>query len=233
MKSPLFQQVLTWNDKYLDYEIETADVAILTTALPPMLETTSKKPCCHACYRLDRFNLVIEVLVVSSFPALGVRPRAWIGFNLVIEVLVVSRLKYHFRLKSHLHSFNLVIEVLVVSRALRSPSRKRCMSCFNLVIEVLVVSSWTFWHGIRKGVVSKWFQSRNRGTCCFKKIVTCRCSLEFLFQSRNRGTCCFKNYNGGLRRASHASFNLVIEVLVVSRWRSKSLAAVNGFVSIS
>ena len=74
-----------------------------------------------------RFNLVIEVLVVSSyfqaFNDVTVHCQVF-SFNLVIEVLVVSSL---------LASFNLVIEVLVVSR---------CRACgrFNLVIEVLVVS---------------------------------------------------------------------------------------------
>ena len=61
-------------------------------------------------------------------------------FNLVIEVLVVSsdrrrKSEGHFR-----QSFNLVIEVLVVSSLLRVVECLGSLECFNLVIEVLVVS---------------------------------------------------------------------------------------------
>ena len=38
-----------------------------------------------------------------------------------------------------------------------------------------------------------------------------------MFQSRNRGSCRFKAVSGGRIVACHDSFNLVIEVLVVSR----------------
>ena len=85
------------------------------------------------------------------------------------------------------------------------------------------------------------FQSRNRGTCRFKIIVVCRQVRMHGFQSRNRGTCRFKCHNGNFQRdpllfqsrnrgtcrfkerlpafrktCRTYSFNLVIEVLVVS-----------------
>ena len=68
------------------------------------------------------------------------------GFNLVIEVLVVSSIQYR--------------------KSLPCPTTIR----FNLVIEVLVVSSTN--NRIRvKPVITRQFQSRNRGTCRFKLVM--------------------------------------------------------------
>ena len=111
------------------------------------------------------FNLVIEVLVVSSQVKSATPQIIRDGFNLVIEVLVVSRVmnRKGYRYRLAFQSRN------------RGSCRFKCrlaprvrvgyLDCFNLVIEVLVVSS--------KGCEREYawlgkFQSRNRGTCRFK-----------------------------------------------------------------
>ena len=86
-------------------------------------------------------------------------------FNLVIEVLVVSSRRSDTGRSEDNTSFNLVIEVLVVSSTCVAALRKVLVSGFNLVIEVLVVSSvdcgvYPHMHAM--------FQSRNRGSCRFK-----------------------------------------------------------------
>ena len=113
------------------------------------------------------------------------------GFNLVIEVLVVSSWCNAQVLFSQCHCFNLVIEVLVVSSEDRAGIGEE-QQCFNLVIEVLVVSSWI---GIDIGDAAIEFQSRNRGSCRFK-YLKCQGVISIRqigeFQSRNRGSCRFK-----------------------------------------
>ena len=113
-----------------------------------------------------RFNLVIEVLVVSriiSFSSTSVSTlfqsrnrgtcrfkkllnllmvQALFRFNLVIEVLVVSRSPVKDDYEGVSNCFNLVIEVLVVSRQKSAGGQLYTISGFNLVIEVLVVSSF-------------------------------------------------------------------------------------------
>ena len=66
------------------------------------------------------FNLVIEVLFVSSCPLQN--PDTFIScrFNLVIEVLFVSSSGFFLRAAME-RSFNLVIEVLFVSSGLGDP----------------------------------------------------------------------------------------------------------------
>ena len=92
-----------------------------------------------ACDR-HRFNLVIEVLVVSRAKSHSAIPDLS-SFNLVIEVLVVSSHLAPRHCHCHNCGFNLVIEVLVVSRT-QHPRRVQLRGVrFNLVIEVLVVSS--------------------------------------------------------------------------------------------
>ena len=117
-------------------------------------------------------------------------------------------------------SFNLVIEVLVVSSTLRPPelftinlfqSRNRGTCRFKTdVIEYVKVIEYMF-------------QSRNRGTCRFKskerQFVTIK---HILFQSRNRGTCRFKRFRDTQSDSLWHRFNLVIEVLVVSRYQRAS-----------
>ena len=85
---------------------------------------------------------------------------------------------------------------------------------FNLVIEVLVVSRFRL---LPKSERVALFQSRNRGTCRFKLENYGQTFHVVLFQSRNRGTCRFKPMNLSSRAYRLTSFNLVIEVLVVSR----------------
>ena len=138
-------------------------------------------------------------------------------------------------IRTHPHSdvacFNLVIEVLVVSSYLSSHHGTRYISCFNLVIEVLVVSSGHApKHCCRSGM---------RFNLVIEVLVVSSISppaikdLTLSFQSRNRGTCCFKSRACASSVSSKSSFNLVIEVLVVSRRRSTAAASNDSIVSIS
>ena len=68
--------------------------------------------------------------------------QALFRFNLVIEVLVVSRSPVKDDYEGVSNCFNLVIEVLVVSRQKSAGGQLYTISGFNLVIEVLVVSSF-------------------------------------------------------------------------------------------
>ena len=112
------------------------------------------------------FNLVIEVLVVSSTCVAALRKVLVSGFNLVIEVLVVSSPEKTAISQTCLtHGFNLVIEVLVVSSLLFRSWQGWLALCFNLVIEVLVVSSLANEVAAASAAM---FQSRNRGSCRFK-----------------------------------------------------------------
>ena len=93
-------------------------------------------------------------------------------FNLVIEVLVVSRRQLDAGCTAEeAEGFNLVIEVLVVSRLSTGYPLKARISCFNLVIEVLVVSSSDDGSASQAYSVAV-FQSRSRGTCRFKSPCT-------------------------------------------------------------
>ena len=189
------------------------------------------------------FNLVIEVLVVSSPESTNSKPNGNPSFNLVIEVLVVSsrlsgvgihresqfqsRNRGSCRFKAlnlanttveAFGSFNLVIEVLVVSSKYDVLIAVTGL-CFNLVIEVLVVSSLGAVDGGGAGLGKLWFQSRNRGSCRFKhsflplKVVMMR-RFNLVIEVLVVSRMTFQHCK---RQAKHTSFNLVIEVLVVSR----------------
>ena len=118
--------------------------------------------------------------------------------------------------------------------------------CFNLVIEVLLISR----KGARLNTSPCFttFQSRNRGSFDFKaRYLGISEKMMFSFQSRNRGSFDFKVFGGGIveRRRSkfqsrnrgsfdfkpiqphkhnsrYTRFNLVIEVLLISRKRFRS-----------
>ena len=90
------------------------------------------------------------------------------------------------------------------------------MKCFNLVIEVLLISSlldaclWTS--------ETYPFQSRNRGSFDFKIDFWPEVAIDnFTFQSRNRGSFDFKHVITGTQGNPPFRFNLVIEVLLISR----------------
>ena len=62
------------------------------------------------------------------------------------------------------------------------------------------------------------FQSRNRGSYGFKISTSDKHSIAYKFQSRNRGSYGFKFRDKFASLAgANSSFNLVIEVLMVSR----------------
>ena len=115
-------------------------------------------------YSFARFNLVIEVLLISSV-RIGVKRATLYRFNLVIEVLLISRPsgstmrsvgsilfqsrnRGSFDFKGRVAaprprvilSFNLVIEVLLISRQSTLYQATRVATRFNLVIEVLLIS---------------------------------------------------------------------------------------------
>ena len=110
--------------------------------------------------------------------------------------------------------FNLVIEVLLISRLSQSRSDKTSQASFNLVIEVLLISRRWKWE---QGIAGTMFQSRNRGSFDFKvKSITVGQDITGEFQSRNRGSFDFKNVRFQINALGYKSFNLVIEVLLIS-----------------
>ena len=176
------------------------------------------------------FNLVIEVLLISSFRGRYLAFKCCkCGFNLVIEVLLISS-QHARRLPHSINSFNLVIEVLLISsnvvdaeeedyarfqsrnrgsfdfKKMEAKQTKWRTRSFNLVIEVLLISS--LW-GLVHLLPSASFQSRNRGSFDFKT-------------HRGQDDCPI------LRR-----FNLVIEVLLISRQIPDTHIKLLNLVSIS
>ena len=88
------------------------------------------------------------------------------------------------------------------------------VGCFNLVIEGLLVSSA---EDAKKYVHDKLkFQSRNRGTFGFKVGQIAGILEAAVFQSRNRDAFGFKLTLRMPTSNSKKSFNLVIEMLLVS-----------------
>ena len=111
-----------------------------------------------------RFNLVIEVLLISSLD-----PRAWYWEH---SLSFQSRNRGSFDFKYFLRQNH----VLSLYR-------------FNLVIEVLLISSEVAGFSVVPPVK---FQSRNRGSFDFKDSTFMGAMIAFLFQSRNRGSFDFK-----------------------------------------
>ena len=127
------------------------------------------------------FNLVIEVLLISSSRSRGFSYVGGCRFNLVIEVLLISSHKRLCRRAENCQRFNLVIEVLLISS-------------HNLaVLQILMCQ----------------FQSRNRGSFDFKsprRSVVCRHDRQSWFQSRNRGSFDFKSSGNGRMRQPNRTF---------------------------
>ena len=116
------------------------------------------------------FNLVIEVLLISSCPVPtihgGIR-SALLGFNLAIEVLLISSSTdvsiVVTRIRRRL-CFNLVIEVLLVSSISNQTNPIVINAVSHLVIEVLLQGICP----ICDEYIGLKFQSRNRGSFDFK-----------------------------------------------------------------
>ena len=127
----------------------------------------SRQTAYHSRLRHTKFQSRNRGSLISSLNRLGVEVPSH-RFNLVIEVLLISRRSLSIPQKRSRRSFNLVIEVLLISRLPRAlapfvigyisfQSRNRgsfdfkvevwaiCPACgllsFNLVIEVLLISS--------------------------------------------------------------------------------------------
>ena len=89
-------------------------------------------------------------------------------FNLAIEMLIISGTTEPSVTKSKGTGFNLAIEMLIISGRNRRMSRRKSV-CFNLAIEMLIISgiqpsSSTF--------TSFTFQSRNRDAYHFRALIT-------------------------------------------------------------
>ena len=134
------------------------------------------------------------------------------SFNLVIEILLISREVRQDTESSDL-SFNLVIEILLISSERVNPDDIKSIS-FNLVIEILLISRTTPASGSGDMIV---FQSRNRDTSNFKRMHPAPYHLHCLFQSRNRDTSNFKSKAVKSAAELETGFNLVIEILLISR----------------
>ena len=88
-------------------------------------------------------------------------------------------------------------------------------TCFNLVIEVLLISSIGE-SGSHCSRCEPLFQSRNRGSFDFKPEMAACSPSQVAFQSRNRGSFDFKQETKIADGDILLSFNLVIEVLLIS-----------------
>ena len=137
-----------------------------------------------------RFNLVIEVLLISS---------TFTANKQLYRVKFQSRNRGSFDFKTIIEdgkereiiSFNLVIEVLLISSQAALYAHCPLSYCFNLVIEVLLISSQT-------------------KSASVMDIYRFNLVIEVLLISRLR--CLF------IRPMAWTSrFNLVIEVLLISR----------------
>ena len=95
-------------------------------------------------------------------------------------------------------------------------------SCFNLVIEMLLISRPKL---LQQSTTLHMFQSRNRDAFDFKyAALTAVCIRLFSFQSRNRDAFDFKEHVQQISEhilAAYFRFNLVIEMLLISRQRKR------------
>ena len=172
----------------------------------------------------SRFNLVIEILLISSQIAehLGIttadlfqsRNRDTSDFN-----------KRWRNMKTSSHCFNLVIEILLISRIVPTTncvsqcsfqSRNRDTSdfkfhedvrynfyliCFNLVIEILLISSPSCSSGLRSMFLR--FNLVIEILLISIESKASRYSFQSSFQSRNRDTSDFKMGMNLISKVSH------------------------------
>ena len=98
-------------------------------------------------------------------------------------------------------------------------------ACFNLAIEMLIISGLVWDSAL---VLSILFQSRNRDAYHFRKGAARRgFPLREEFQSRNRDAYHFRlNATRDRLLTARASFNLAIEMLIISGDRTTALARV-------
>ena len=115
-----------------------------------------------------RFNLVIEVLLISSL-FLVIFSHSPDKFQSRNRGSFDFKILFYLSARAPIAGFNLVIEVLLISRIwFEFITETGCRESFNLVIEVLLISS-TFTNPDLHAVSS--FQSRNRGSFDFKLIM--------------------------------------------------------------
>ncbi len=161
------------------------------------------------------FNLVIEILLISSLRAIAEALINKYRFNLVIEILLISSSFTFSNDRSRVSTFqsrnrdtsdfkSAVTKSSGNGCASSFQSRNRDTSdfkykeypttpeeafCFNLVIEILLISSEM---QCAEQLTLFAFQSRNRDTSDFKCSKTPQKTFYHLFQSRNRDTSDFK-----------------------------------------
>ena len=175
----------------------------------------SLRPCKIGC---ERFNLAIEMLIISG----RYRPAASEGsrrsFNLAIEMLIISgtdrertgnnadsafqsrnRDAYHFRARAEradpsqaADRFNLAIEMLIISGVTLPFLLRPTYQSFNLAIEMLIISGYRETHGHLKKRLVSISQSRclSFQDRCRTPAILARVSR---FQSRNRDAYHFRN----------------------------------------
>ena len=85
---------------------------------------------------------------------------------------------------------------------------------FNLAIEILVISGHRYIYvNVSDAIL---FQSRNRDSCHFRFVEIGFTPAKVMFQSRNRDSCHFRISGAYRPKLSISSFNLAIEILVIS-----------------
>ena len=206
-------------------------------------------------YNMSRFNLAIEILVISGHQKRRIRQPIPVSISqsrfLSFQVLRLRRflfwgLSFQSRNRDSCHFRILRIRLQETSLTIG----------FNLAIEILVISGQ---HSSGLDVSVTWFQSRNRDSCHFRQVGALHAQLaREQFQSRNRDSCHFRcvacddsagtssvsisqsrflsfqdNREGARHHRQSPCFNLAIEILVISGDIILLLAEACRCVSIS
>ena len=191
--------------------------------------------------------------MVSSITTLGKHHDSRC-FNLAIEILLISSSCVEVASNNPLRSFNLAIEILLISSSCVEVASNNPLRSFDLVIEILLISSTL---NFSSSVPTLLFRSRNRGSFDFKCIYNGFDRICYVFRSRNRGSfdfkpagcylrqvpCLFRSRNRGAFDFKETitrkptlrirSFNLVIEVLLISSRTRYRNSLRYSYVSIS
>ena len=134
------------------------------------------------------------------------------SFNLAIEMLVISGKNNLQAARKQTDSFNLAIEMLVIS-GFEILIEEADLECFNLAIEMLVISG-----SIAAAVDDAPSVSISQSRCLSFQEQRDFASevISALFQSRNRDACHFRVTDWDPSKNVEISFNLAIEMLVIS-----------------
>ena len=183
-----------------------------------MLVISGLKPPLFFAFEDSRFNLAIEMLVISGRASARVKPSLRIVcFNLAIEMLVISGRRVIVSMRRHSRAFQSRNRDACHFRAAGSCKVKAAtLRCFNLAIEMLVISgSMAVWIA----AVSSADVSISQSRCLSFQGQYRRLSdaAESRFQSRNRDACHFRSLMVITNPLQiRLCFNLAIEMLVIS-----------------